>query len=772
MSALQLATVFASCYFLLFSFTVGLNSGTKFTKEPPRTVYAPFGGDAAFQWGFAFGNSFDWSKFEEIVWGKTDKNDHIRTKYITIVKGGNGGFNPTLHDSIKTRAYWTGNITYQNGCQLVFILRNVTKLDQTTYGCTTTIFGENVRSGPINLVVQEPPAITNRSNATVDVEDGDSVALQCDAGGDPKPTVSWMKDGKILQSSNTTTTFRIPKIELKDAGIYVCTATNLAGTVSHSVLVRVLRYRPHINKTASSNALVKSWIGHVTAIKCAVDANPLANFTWFKDGRPILNGVNSTHDVSTFTLVPNTADDFGLYSCNATNSKGTAWSHITVERLYSPGPPVIDKFTPNVLAFNVTWNTSRDNSGSPVLDYRITLLYVNKSILQQQSGIKVTYFTLHNLQQNRTYIFIVRARNVVGYGVSANVSVTTLEADPPDRPYITAVSSILSLNISWNSSVEENNIRILDYRIKVMDGTSLKQVREYRKITRTSLVIKNLKRNRTYIVVIQARNEVGYGGSANISARTLLAGPPDAPSITNITVDLKQCSLQWTIPYDGESPIRIYTVYIWRFTATVNGSHHKETLNSWNITETNYTLELDWAQNYTTAVSAWNKYGESSPVIERHFRTGQVPQEVSSTMGTSTAVTSHILASTEFPVITYTQEVTSTVGTEVSLTEFPTVTQEVETENSGTTRESRKDSFAYLAPLWIVILAFAVPATVFMVWKATQKLIVARCCKRGCRCKRSTQLEKDSELGNTSSTSTMEELQDRKVDISFFTLKS
>ncbi len=91
--------------------------------------------------------------------------------------------------------------------------------------------------------------------------------------------------------------------------------------------------RPHINKTASSNALVKSWIGHVTTIKCTVDANPLANFTWFKDGRPISNGVKSTHDVSTLTLVPKTADDFRLYSCNATNSKGTVWYHITIEQL-------------------------------------------------------------------------------------------------------------------------------------------------------------------------------------------------------------------------------------------------------------------------------------------------------------------------------------------------------------------------------------------------------------------------------------------------------
>lgn len=95
-------------------------------------------------------------------------------------------------------------------------------------------------------------------------------------------------------------------------------------------------------------------------------------------------------------------------------------------------------------------------------------------------------------------------------------------------------------------------------------------------------------------------------------------GPPDAPSITNITVDRKQCSLQWTRPYNGESPIGIYTIYIW---VTNNGN-----VNSWNTTETNYTLELDWGQNYTVDVSAWNEYGESSSLSEKHFRTGRVPQ--------------------------------------------------------------------------------------------------------------------------------------------------
>lgn len=75
----------------------------------------------------------------------------------------------------------------------------------------------------------------------MDVEDGDNVTLQCDAIGDPMPNVLWMKDGDILQDSNTTTALHIPNIELKDAGRYVCTATNEAGSASRNVQVRVVR---------------------------------------------------------------------------------------------------------------------------------------------------------------------------------------------------------------------------------------------------------------------------------------------------------------------------------------------------------------------------------------------------------------------------------------------------------------------------------------------------------------------------------------------------
>lgn len=150
MALLQVATLFASWYFLQFSLTNGKSPGTKFTKTPPNPLYVPLGSTARFKWEFTFGDSKDWGKFFQIIWGKTDNSySHMRTKYITVVKDGGIFFNSALDYSIRSRAKWNGNISQQQGCQIEFLLKNVSKSDQTTYGCTTDLAGEPVKDGPI-----------------------------------------------------------------------------------------------------------------------------------------------------------------------------------------------------------------------------------------------------------------------------------------------------------------------------------------------------------------------------------------------------------------------------------------------------------------------------------------------------------------------------------------------------------------------------------------------------------------------------------------------
>ena len=72
-------------------------------------------------------------------------------KYITVKKG-IAVSNPTLDTSIKSRTSWIGNVT-RHRCKLIFVLRNVSKADETTYGCKVIVDGLDKRNGPVNLFV-------------------------------------------------------------------------------------------------------------------------------------------------------------------------------------------------------------------------------------------------------------------------------------------------------------------------------------------------------------------------------------------------------------------------------------------------------------------------------------------------------------------------------------------------------------------------------------------------------------------------------------------
>ena len=109
-----------------------------------------------------------------------------------------------------------------------------------------------------------------------------------------------------------------------------------------------------------------------------------------------------------------------------------------------------------MLEFNVTWNKSIENGGSVILDFMITLLHANGSMVRRQNAIKETSFHLKHLRQNRTYIVILQARNIVGYGESKNITVTTLEAGE-NQLVIFRLCSMCSVSQSVRQTDREEN---------------------------------------------------------------------------------------------------------------------------------------------------------------------------------------------------------------------------------------------------------------------------------------------------------------------------
>ena len=86
------------------------------------------------------------------------------------------------------------------------------------------------REDVVELVVED-------SKATV--VEGNVLYLMCEAKGYPTPSVTWKKNGKVLQTNSRKTDFIIDYASENDAGKYECEASNSVGTVSYTVEVTI-----------------------------------------------------------------------------------------------------------------------------------------------------------------------------------------------------------------------------------------------------------------------------------------------------------------------------------------------------------------------------------------------------------------------------------------------------------------------------------------------------------------------------------------------------
>ena len=86
----------------------------------------------------------------------------------------------------------------------------------------------NVERKPL-LVVISLPKFTVKPPEKVSVRIGDTLTLNCSATGDPRPVISWKRQGATLpvgRSQRTNDALVIRDLKEQDAGNYFCVATS------------------------------------------------------------------------------------------------------------------------------------------------------------------------------------------------------------------------------------------------------------------------------------------------------------------------------------------------------------------------------------------------------------------------------------------------------------------------------------------------------------------------------------------------------------------
>ncbi|KAM8746417.1 hemicentin-1 isoform 1-T1 [Acanthopagrus schlegelii] len=182
-----------------------------------------------------------------------------------------------------------------------------------------------------NVVVQVPPSIRTTGPAERSVVLHKSISLECISSGIPPPSITWLKDGRPvdttqghLQLEPAGRTLKVKEARLEDSGRYTCLATNAAGEAQQHIRLSVHEPPsiPHSGEIINQTILS----GFPTELECKATGSPLPAITWYKDGRPLTSaaGVTMLKRGQVLEIERAQLSDAGIYRCVAVNLAGVA----------------------------------------------------------------------------------------------------------------------------------------------------------------------------------------------------------------------------------------------------------------------------------------------------------------------------------------------------------------------------------------------------------------------------------------------------------------
>ncbi|XP_075733477.1 obscurin isoform X6 [Rhipicephalus microplus] len=324
------------------------------------------------------------------------------------------------------------------------IVKDTKKDDECFYTCTAkNNLGRVSQQAELTIKLPddaEAPTFIRRMADTVAVI-GDKVRFEVRVAGKPTPKVTWYKDGEELLESRRveikedgdTHTITLKDLTMRDEAKYSCKAVNQKGEASDKAQLTVKEpVAPAIKGLKDQEAST----GSTVKFQATITGIPAPDVVWKKDGKELSAShritISSDVESESYSLIiQDVDDDFGQYTCKASNSAGETEANAMLT--LKGEPPVFIKELEDVrinINEEAVFHARIKGNPTPSVTWLLNGTILNDSeetILTQQGDsytLKIKCVTSHEIGE-----VVCKAKNTSGQA-SSKASLTLTESAP------------------------------------------------------------------------------------------------------------------------------------------------------------------------------------------------------------------------------------------------------------------------------------------------------------------------------------------------------
>ncbi|XP_054710228.1 cell adhesion molecule Dscam2-like [Uloborus diversus] len=422
---------------------------------------------------------------------------------------------------------------------------------------------------------------------------GERFQLVCSCReGEPPLTFGWVRDGQTLVESPESLQIRrfdefsssiiMAALREDHAGNYTCIVSNLGGSDSSTVVLRVLVPPTWLRQPYDMSVLS----GAKVTLNCETSGTPKPTVTWRRSKGFNLQQMESltvNHwrmgEDGSLTTSSVRKEDEGFYSCEVANGVGEGLRKtVRIEVQVPPSVTVsesektVKKGEPTTLRCDVTGDNpltiswGKANRNLPLVNEDRIKIQEDTTVENSSSSV-----IIRNTAAEDTGLYICMARNSYGQSQATirlrivgeiNISVIHITggahipkskgAQQPSIPLDFIVSEVWckSVRLRWKQPYNGNS-PLLHYiiRYKIKDGDS-RPTETKVPGSQSSVVIRDLRPNSQYSFQVVAVNEVGASGASSAQHASTTEEEPEAAPI-NVHVKSKDAAgflLSWKPP--------------------------------------------------------------------------------------------------------------------------------------------------------------------------------------------------------------------------------